>query len=43
MNKPDQDLVGIARIVDLHVASGIPLKNISVIVVMHGRPQCHLN
>jgi intracellular sulfur oxidation DsrE/DsrF family protein len=36
MNKPDQDLVGIARIVNLHVASGIPLKNISLVVVMHG-------
>lgn len=36
MNKPDEDLVQIARIINLHVASGIPLKNISIVVVIHG-------
>ena len=36
LNEPDQNLVEIARIVNLHVASGIPLKNIWVVVVVHG-------
>lgn len=36
MNKPNQCLVEIARIINLHVASGIPLKNISAVVVIHG-------
>jgi intracellular sulfur oxidation DsrE/DsrF family protein len=36
MNEPDGDLVEIARMINLHVASGIPLKNIAVVVVMHG-------
>ena len=36
LNEPDMNLVEIARIINLHVASGIPLKNISVVVVVHG-------
>jgi len=36
LNEPDQNLVEIARIVNLHVASGIRLKNLSVVVVVHG-------
>ena len=36
LNEPDQNLVEIARIVNLHVASGIPLKNLLVVVVVHG-------
>ena len=36
LNEPDYNLVEIARLINLHVASGIPLKNLSVIVVAHG-------
>ena len=36
LNEPDQSLVEVARIINLHVASGIPLKNISIVLVMHG-------
>ncbi|HEY5368874.1 MAG TPA: DsrE family protein [Hanamia sp.] len=36
LNEPDQSLVEVARIINLHVASGIPLKNISIVMVMHG-------
>lgn len=39
-NEPDYTLVEIARIINLHVASGIPLKNILVVVVAHG-PALH--
>lgn len=35
LNEPDENLVEVARIINLHVASGIPLKNISVVVVVH--------
>lgn len=35
LNEPDHNLVEIARIINLHAASGIPLKNISVVVVVH--------
>lgn len=41
MNKPDRSLAEIARIINLHAASGIPLKNISVVVVIHG-PSLHV-
>ncbi len=40
MNEPDYSLVEIARLINLHVASGIPLKNLSIIVVAHG-PALH--
>jgi len=36
LNEPDQSLIEVARIINLHVASGIPLKNISIVLVMHG-------
>lgn len=36
LNEPDYSLVEIARLINLHVASGIPLKNLSVIIVAHG-------
>ena len=36
LNEPDFSLVEIARLINLHVGSGIPLKNISVVVVTHG-------
>ena len=39
-NEPDYTLVEIARDINLHVASGIPLKNISVVIVAHG-PALH--
>jgi len=35
LNEPDHNLVEVARIINLHVASDIPLKNISVVVVVH--------
>lgn len=35
-NEPDENLVAIARIINLHVAAGVPLKNISVVIVVHG-------
>lgn len=35
-NESDYTLVEIARDINLHVASGIPLKNISVVIVAHG-------
>ena len=40
LNEPDHSLVEIARLINLHVGSGIPLKNISVVVVTHG-PALH--
>jgi intracellular sulfur oxidation DsrE/DsrF family protein len=40
LNEPDYSLVEIARLINLHVGSGIPLKNISVVVVTHG-PALH--
>lgn len=36
LNEPDYSLVEIARLINLHVASGIPLKNLTVVVVAHG-------
>lgn len=36
LNKPDRNLVEIARVINMHVAAGVPLKNISVIIVLHG-------
>ncbi|MEO9020505.1 MAG: DsrE family protein [Ginsengibacter sp.] len=36
LNEFDYNLVEVSRIINLHVASGIPLKNISVVVVAHG-------
>ena len=36
LNEPDYSLVEIARLINLHVGSGIPLKNLSIIVVAHG-------
>jgi len=36
LNETDYSLVEIARLINLHVASGIPLKNLSIIVVAHG-------
>jgi len=32
----NQDLVEVARVVNLHVASGIPMENISLVIVVHG-------
>lgn len=36
MGKTDRNLTAIARTVNLHVAAGVPLKNISVVIVTHG-------
>jgi intracellular sulfur oxidation DsrE/DsrF family protein len=35
MKDPNQGLVEVARIINLHVASGIPLKNIIPVIVIH--------
>lgn len=36
MDKPDENLVSVAHIINMHVAAGVPLKNISVVIVTHG-------
>lgn len=36
LKMPDFNFVEVAREINLHVASGIPLKNVSVVIVVHG-------
>lgn len=38
IDQPNEGLVEVARLINLHVASGIPLKKIFPVVVIHGSP-----